>query len=265
MEKDLKSLFAKEELAPFYESILWNSVENAVMYDAVDVSQYTDEELVNHSVARALGIHSTGEEIPKSSQQGTADQEGHRLPAGAGREATISPTHQEDLIEEADKFLDRGKHELAILLYATWVEHWVNRIILMCSIGEGTPPELATALIRSCRLELKIGKVWTSLGMPRFDKELARRVSRLMEARNGFVHYKWTQHSDESLDTETENTKNRAHEAKETVRLLTTLEDTVFYHGRTQSIKRHIHDSVLEKQREARREHESSGGCDDSS
>jgi hypothetical protein len=264
MEKDLESLFSKAELAPFYETIIWNSVENAVLYDAVDVSQYTDEELVNYSVARALGVHDTDEAIPEPSQHEASDQEGRHVPEGASHGVTWSPTHQEDLIEEADKFLSRGKHELAILLYATWVEHWINRIILMCSIGEGTPPDLATALIRSCRLELKIGKVWTSLGMPRFDKELARRVSRLMEARNGFVHYKWTPHSDESLDTESENTKSKAHEAKETVRLLTTLEDTVFYEGRTQSIKQHIHDSVLEKQRAARQVHESGGGCGDS-
>ncbi|MFE2075157.1 hypothetical protein [Streptomyces misionensis] len=257
MKKNLESLFVKEELAPFYETIIWNSVENAVMYEGVDVSRYTDVELVNYSVARALGIHEPAdEETPESTPEEVTREDGRPNSAGVDREVSWSPTHQEDLSEEADRFLDRGKDELAILLYATWVEHWINRIILMCSIGEGTPPELATALIRSCRLELKIGKVWTSLGMPRFDKELARRISRLMEARNGFVHYKWTHHDEESLDKENEDAKNKAREAKETVRLLTALEDAVFYDGRTESIKKHIHDSLLEKRRAARKEYE---------
>ncbi|MFH9116715.1 hypothetical protein [Streptomyces globisporus] len=223
------------------------------MYESLEVSQYTDEELIDYSVALALGVAPpSGDQGHGSSAETDDPYDGSAPPEESSRDTVFTLTHQDDLIEEADNFLDRGKHNLAILPYATWVEHWINRIILMRSIGEGTPQELATALIRSCRLELKFGRVWTSLGMPRFDKDLVRRVTRLMEARNGFVHYKWPQHDQDAFDEDGEETKKKAHEAKETVGHLITLEDKVFYGGRTESLKRCIREKCIERQRAAR-------------
>jgi hypothetical protein len=260
MTHQFNSLFADEKMLPFWKEIIWSAVENAVMYDGIDVSRLTDDELVNYSVVRTLGREGSEtketdlqerDESDETALYEQAKDEQVALEEREGQDAQFTTKHEGDLYGEAENFLDRGKYELSILLYATWVEHWINRIILMRSIGQGTPPEVATALIRSCRLELKIGRIWSSLGMPRFDKDLARKITRLMEARNGFVHYKWPSHSEERHDEERRRSVEIAHEAKKTVDDLIQLEDDVFYDGRTESLKRHIHETCVARQRAA--------------
>lgn len=230
MDSRYLSLVANERLLPFWEAIAWSAVENSVMFGELNISELTDDQVLIEAFGLALGITHEGEgdgELATGSGHDEVSQ----------KEILWASNHEPDLKKQADEFLSNGKCEFAILFYATWSEHWVNRIILLRSIGHGTPPDLATALIRGSRLELKIGKLWTALGMPRFERDLARRVAQVTEARNAFVHYKWPSSTDEEHSQSIKSKEVYAREAKSTIESLIKLEDEVFYDGRTESIK----------------------------
>lgn len=220
-------LFANERLLPFWEAITWSAVENAIMFEEVDLDNLCDEEVV----LAALSLHLDYFDVDPDEE---LDADG-----AADKSSTFqwSSNHERDLRDQGDKFLDEGKYEFAILFYATWIEHWLNRIILLRAIGKGTHPEIATALIRSSRIELKLGRIWTSLEVPRFPKELARQVTRVMESRNAFVHYKWPSEDDETHSESINRRKLEARNAQQTVTELIALEDSIFYKGRSSAIR----------------------------
>jgi hypothetical protein len=233
-------MIISEKLLPFWEKVTWSAVENAVMFEEVDLDILSDEEVV----LAALSLHLDYLDIDP----------GEELDAGKKTEresqSQWSTNHEQGLKSQGDKFLGEGKHEFAILFYATWIEHWLNRIILLRATGKGTHPELATALIRSSRIELKMGRIWTSLGNQRFPKELARQVTRVMESRNAFVHYKWPSEDDETHSESINRTKLEAQKAQQTVTDLIELEDSIFYKGRSKAIREAFRKGWYERRRE---------------
>ncbi|GGN77474.1 hypothetical protein GCM10011579_059750 [Streptomyces albiflavescens] len=242
-------LITNEKLLPFWEKVTWSAVENAVMFDEVDLDSLSDEEVV----LEALSLHldyldiDPGEELDVSKKTEKASQ------------VQWSSNHEQDLKSQGDKFLGEGKHEFAILFYATWIEHWLNRIILLRATGKGMHPELATALIRSSRIELKMGRIWTSLGNRSFPKELARQVTRVMESRNAFVHYKWPSEDDETHSESINRTKLEAQKAQQTITDLIELEDSIFYKGRSKAIREAFRKGWYERRRETLNQATSSG------
>lgn len=235
------NLITNERLLPFWEAIAWSAVENAIMFEEVNLDNLSDEEVV----LEAFSLHLDYFEIDHNEELDASER------AEKSSDVQWSSNHERDLKSQGDKFLDEGKHEFAILFYATWIEHWLNRIILLRAIGKGTHPELATALIRSSRIELKMGRIWTSLAIPRFPKELARQVTRVMESRNAFVHYKWPSEDDQTHTESINRTKLEAQKAQQTVTELAELEDSIFYKGRSRAIREAFRRGWYERRDEA--------------
>lgn len=240
MKDSSNTLFTDEKLLPFWEHVAWSAVENAVLYGELDIDNLSDEEIV----LDALSLHldyldiDPDEELDLSTNTEKASK------------VQWSSNHERELKNQGDKFLDEGKHEFAILFYATWIEHWLNRIILLRAVGAGTNPELATALIRSSRIDLKMGRIWTSLEIPKFPKELARQVTRVMEYRNAFVHYKWPSEDDETHSESINRVKLEAQQAQKIVTELIGLEDSVFYKGRSKAIREAFREVWHERRQE---------------
>ncbi|MEW5351442.1 MULTISPECIES: hypothetical protein [unclassified Streptomyces] len=224
-----------EKFLPFWEQVTWSAIENAVLGSELDIDDLTDEEVVIAALALHLNYPGTSGASEESDTPGKTQW---------------STNHETELRKQGDIFLGAEKFDFAILFYATWIEHWLNRIILLRSIGMGTHVELATALIRSSRTELKMGRIWTSLGVPRFPKELARQVTRVMEARNAFVHYKWPSADEDSHTESIRRTEVEAYRAQKTVTELIELEDSVFYKGRSDAIKSAFRNGWHERRRE---------------
>ncbi|WP_329020344.1 hypothetical protein [Streptomyces sp. NBC_00690] len=233
-------MIINEKLLPFWEAVAWSAVENAVMFDEVDLDGLSDEEVV----LEALSLHLDYFDVDPDEELDVSEA------TKKASKVQWSSNHERDLKSQGDDFLGEGKHEFAILFYATWIEHWLNRIILLRATGKGTHPELATALIRSSRIELKMGRIWTSLEIPRFPKELARQVTRVMESRNAFVHYKWPSEDDETHSESINRTKLEAQKAQQTVTELLGLEDSIFYRGRSKAIREAFREGWYERRRE---------------
>ncbi|MER0447278.1 hypothetical protein ABR738_22470 [Streptomyces sp. Edi4] len=233
-------MITSERFLPVWEAVTWSAVENAVMFDEVDLDTLSADEVIIEAISLHLDHFDIDpdEELSESKRAGKASQ------------VQWSGNHERELKNQGDKFLDEGKHEFAILFYATWIEHWLNRIILLRATGKGTHPELATALIRSSRIELKMGRIWTSLDNPRFPKELARQITRVMESRNAFVHYKWPSEDEETHRESINRTKLEAQRAQQTVVELIELEDSIFYKGRSEEIREAFRNGWYERRRE---------------
>ncbi|MGV9591434.1 hypothetical protein [Streptomyces tendae] len=225
--KPLNRLFTDEKMLPFWETMAWNAIENAVLIDGLDIHGLSDDEVIQESFSLHL-IQTGGEET-----DGEVADDGTK----SIKEVAWTTNHEPDLKRQGDEFLAEGKHSFATLFYATWIEHWINRIILYRAIGEGMHPELATALIRSSRMELKVGRIWTTLGMSKFPRELTRQITRVMESRNAFVHYKWPSEDEESHNESINRLETEAQNAQETVTALINFEDSVFYEGRSESLR----------------------------
>lgn len=241
-------LITDEGFLPMWETIAWSAVENSVLFGELDVNTLTDHEVVRE----ALILHLDGIELDSDNNSDNISKKEN------ANKVQWSSNHEPRLKSQGDKFLDEGKWEFATLFYATWIEHWLNRIILLRAIGTGVPQELATELIRSSQIEHKMGRIWRGLEIPRFPRELTRQVTRVMECRNAFVHYKWPVEDDETSDKSLDRIKMEAQKARETVASLIEFEDLTFYNGRANSIREAFRKHWHERRQETLGEQETS-------
>jgi hypothetical protein len=84
-----------------------------------------------------------------------------------------------------------GYGGLATLLYATWVEHVLNELIVHGLEKAKKPEALAKQVLREASLSAKLGWLLELLGLPPLLGAHVSRLQRLAELRNAFVHYKW--------------------------------------------------------------------------
>jgi hypothetical protein len=78
-----------------------------------------------------------------------------------------------------------------IILYATWVEHWLNGILLTRALARKVPYEQAQGLLREASARAKYSWVWTLLDLPPLSLEDLLSLQRLSDTRNQYVQYKW--------------------------------------------------------------------------
>lgn len=95
------------------------------------------------------------------------------------------------LLREARRYRDSGESLLACLMYATWLEHWVNALITDWGPRKGIGEAERIAIIRESKFSAKMGWLLRVLGLP--DMELAHRNAALeiVNHRNSFVHHKY--------------------------------------------------------------------------
>ncbi|MBP8537135.1 hypothetical protein [Streptomyces sp. MK37H] len=145
--------------------------------------------------------------------------------------------HCDDLPKKAVCAMHADEHWFAILFYATWLEHWVNNVLMSLSVRSGVPEGAAVALVRSCSFHVKIKDVWTSLKAAPLGKAHIRMMTDLMEFRNGFVHYKWQSRSISDKDAYDQRVKEVAVSAQNLVTILEELEDQLLFSGRRKALR----------------------------
>ncbi|KPL86147.1 hypothetical protein [Herpetosiphon geysericola] len=104
----------------------------------------------------------------------------------------LNLNYTNELLDEALNAVERENGLLAIILYATWCEHWINGIITSIAQRQGMTGVQIEKLFKGNRsLFLKYTKVLDGLGLPRFDESIREALLKLAKQRNDFVHYKW--------------------------------------------------------------------------
>ena len=110
----------------------------------------------------------------------------------------IIPDHREDILDTADDLNKKGHTQLAISLYATFIEHTLNKIIsIECSyknIDRKTQTEIIKTNIGKCTWLFKL------LGLPQLKPQYVKMILKISEERNSYLHYKWKPSPDKISD-----------------------------------------------------------------
>ncbi|WP_369187244.1 hypothetical protein [Streptomyces sp. R08] len=205
--------------------ILWGIVDQYVRHGLIDLEILTDEEVVNTALLDFLR-YTDAKVAAIESQTTWSDDDVH-----------VVTDHCDDLLKKAVGAMHADEHWFAILFYATWLEHWVNNVLMNLSVRSGAPEGVAVALVRSCSFHVKIKDVWTSLGATPLEKSQIHVMTDLMEFRNGFVHYKWQSRSVSDKEAYDRRVEEVAVSAQNLVTTLEKLEDQLLFSGRRKALR----------------------------
>ncbi len=108
----------------------------------------------------------------------------------------------EDFINSAHEAIEADRKSVAIVLVATAIEHKLNafyRSVLETYFGLSNKE--TTEAIRSS-FHTKLGWLMTLVSGSPISEELNKKIKKVIELRNGFVHYKVTSYSQDDFDSE---------------------------------------------------------------
>ena len=81
---------------------------------------------------------------------------------------------------------------VALVLYATWLEHWTNMVITVGMLRRGTEQGDIDAFFQSRpRFEEKLRRCGPPLALPSLPKDSRDWALKLIRLRNEFIHYTW--------------------------------------------------------------------------
>lgn len=99
--------------------------------------------------------------------------------------------HQSGLLEQARAFAAAGDHDYAVMFYATWIEHWFNRMIAWRLKALKLDDSESREQLMRMSIPQKTGSGWKLLFGAPLDPDLSKGIRMIAEHRNVFVHYKW--------------------------------------------------------------------------
>lgn len=130
--------------------------------------------------------------------------------------------HTDNLLKEARRYKKIGNHcELACLLYATWVEHWLNNIIIIQCRKKSLNKKETTQIIRSSNFDSKLSWLLKLLDAKPINKNHKQSLLKLIESRNSYVHYKWNlSEANSFITTENNSIENSIQDIEKTIKYL---------------------------------------------
>jgi hypothetical protein len=109
------------------------------------------------------------------------------------------------LLQSARQHRRRRAPLIALVLYATWLEHTVNAIIIGAARIDGSfnghVDDLARRIVDK-NFPTRLSGMWTRYKAPPLDRTMKKRMLEFMELRNELIHYKWIGHPPARLETE---------------------------------------------------------------
>jgi hypothetical protein len=110
-------------------------------------------------------------------------------PDTAALDVTID--HGTPLLEHARSLAVDERPVASAILYATWVEHWINGVLATVADRIPLDKKDRDALLRRPSMDDKLGWVWRFLSLTPLEPVHRGRVKALTDLRNSYVHYKW--------------------------------------------------------------------------
>lgn len=135
--------------------------------------------------------------------------------------------YKDNILEHARKFCMNNEIELSYLLYATWFEHWINEIISILAGRKDLNDKEIYEIIRNISIRGKYTWLLKLFEFEEIDEEHLKLIFKLIELRNGFVHYKWNEKNDDLKDKEAIVMEN----IEETVEYLMDIENKYIYNN----------------------------------
>jgi hypothetical protein len=120
----------------------------------------------------------------------------------------FSIEHRDRLLEQAEQNAAGGEHAIALILYATWIEHSINDLISRALERQNVSYESTSTLLRAVNVDNKITALWEVAGIPAMDTKLRKSIKKIADVRNEFVHYKWHPEA-KAHDPQAESSRDR--------------------------------------------------------
>ena len=102
-----------------------------------------------------------------------------------------TPSHEEPLLAEARRYVVEDRPEFAVVMFATWIEHRLNWLLMDAARRRGLTLRQAAQVVRDANMPQKTGTTWLLLLGSPFDAKIEKDIGKVATARNNFVHYKW--------------------------------------------------------------------------
>lgn len=128
-------------------------------------------------------------------------------------ELVFSVDHRLNIIKQADLFLQQEEHEFAKILYATFFEHSLNRLISHECKKRKIEENTLIEIIKQTNIHSKLTWLLKLLNLPTFNNAYIKIIKKLSDDRNAFIHYKWKSYNDD--DIEKSNIINKDDEFKQ--------------------------------------------------
>lgn len=145
-----------------------------------------------------------------------------------GLEFGIVADHRSDLLNEARRASTEEKYITALIIYATWTEHWINRIIKLIAAQRGMDYSLSKSVMREVSFRGKITWLIQLLELPKLNDDIIKSLTVLHDQRNSYVHYKWREMDLEKGGDDFNNLKNMINNFEATVENMHTYEEDIF-------------------------------------
>ena len=103
----------------------------------------------------------------------------------------VTLDYSNSILVEARRFRADGRFQFAILFYATWIEHWANRVLVDGARRNGLGERSVMLFARKISIIEKLEVAWDIFKWGEFPTVDLRATTRIMDVRNSFAHYKY--------------------------------------------------------------------------
>ncbi len=158
--------------------------------------------------------------------------------------------HRQHLLERAEAEAGSGSAEIAVTLYALWIEHTVNGNLIYGLQRKGYDLETINPLIRELRLRTKITALWHIAGFEPLAGEDVALIDQISGARNAFVHYKWPGNAELAYESAKEQLKNIVDRSRGLETVFSSRENALFWNGRKDEILNFYREDIKRHARE---------------
>jgi hypothetical protein len=155
--------------------------------------------------------------------------------------------HRSSLLREANEAAEREHYELAITLYAIWLEHFINGMITRSFERLGYYEDISVPLIKELRLSTKAVVLWKLAKLPDIDQDSLKVINKVVDLRNSFVHYKWQSRDLEAEQQQFEQLQQVTEQAERLIATLLGIESLVFWNGRDKELIAYVHEEIKQK------------------
>jgi len=146
---------------------------------------------------------------------------------------SIVVDHRSTILDQAEIFVSQLRYEYAKVFFATYFEHSINSIISTQLSKNRISEKSKNELIKSISLPAKYTWLLELLGLPKFNETYRKTIASTADARNAFLHYKFTPEPDTdkipNLDRENKRNISEIENIRKAVRYTKSYEAKITY------------------------------------
>jgi hypothetical protein len=158
--------------------------------------------------------------------------------------------HRDTLLAAARAEAEKRRDEIAIILYATWIEHSINGMLALAFERKGHAENVINPLMRELRLHTKASALWKLAGLRDIGADNLRLLGQVIEFRNSLVHYKWPAHDISLLEQRSLQLRDIVVRVEELIGTLFSIETDTFWIGRETEIIGHFREDAARRRRD---------------